>query len=101
MPSRYLDWWRQAERDLQHARHALEDEDYEWACFAAHQAAEKAVKAYTTSWGLKRADTRSLFSWPDFRRKRLPIRLLLNRPRAWTSTISPPISERLSGGRAL
>jgi hypothetical protein len=26
---------------------------------------------------------------------------LLNRPRAWTSTISPPISERLSGGRAL
>lgn len=45
MPSRYLDWRRQAERDLQHARHALEDEDYEWACFAAHHAAEKAATA--------------------------------------------------------
>lgn len=45
MPSRYEDWLRQASRDLGHARHALEDGDYEWACFAAQQAAEKAVKA--------------------------------------------------------
>ncbi|MBI4483038.1 MAG: HEPN domain-containing protein [Acidobacteria bacterium] len=37
--------FRQAEKDLLHARHALEDADYEWACFAAQQAAEKAVKA--------------------------------------------------------
>lgn len=36
---------RQAEKDLEHARHALEDADLEWACFAAQQAAEKAVKA--------------------------------------------------------
>ncbi|WP_448590881.1 HEPN domain-containing protein [Thermoflexus hugenholtzii] len=26
------------------AEHALEDGDYDWACFAAHQAAEKAVQ---------------------------------------------------------
>lgn len=39
---RARDWWVQAEADLRHARHALEDEDYEWACFAAQQAAEKA-----------------------------------------------------------
>jgi len=45
MPSRHADWFRQAERDLQHARHALEDDDFEWACFAAHQAAEKAINA--------------------------------------------------------
>lgn len=45
MASRHEDWWRQAERDLGHARHALDDADYEWACFAARQAAEKAVKA--------------------------------------------------------
>jgi len=45
MASRHEDWWRQAEKDLEHARHALDDADYEWACFAAQQAAEKAVKA--------------------------------------------------------
>jgi HEPN domain-containing protein len=42
---RSRDWWVQAQADLKHARHALEDGDHEWACFAAHQAAEKAVKA--------------------------------------------------------
>jgi HEPN domain-containing protein len=42
---RHHDWLRQAERDLRHARNATSDEDYEWACFAAQQAAEKAAKA--------------------------------------------------------
>lgn len=45
MGARYEDWMRQARRDLRHARNSLESEDYEWACFAAQQAAEKAVKA--------------------------------------------------------
>jgi len=36
---------RQALRDLAHAERSMEMGDYEWACFAAHQAAEKAVKA--------------------------------------------------------
>lgn len=45
MPLRAHDWFRQAEADLRHARHAREAGDHEWACFAAHQAAEKAVKA--------------------------------------------------------
>lgn len=45
MAARAEDWRKQACRDLQHARHALESEDYEWACFAAQQAAEKALKA--------------------------------------------------------
>ena len=45
MASRASDWWRQAQRDLAHARNALEDRDFEWSCFAAKQAAEKAVKA--------------------------------------------------------
>jgi HEPN domain-containing protein len=45
MASRAQDWFRQAEGDLAHARHALEDQDYDWACFAAQQAAEKAAKA--------------------------------------------------------
>lgn len=45
MASRAADWLRQAERDLRHARDALERGTFEWAAFAAQQAAEKAVKA--------------------------------------------------------
>lgn len=45
MPNRARDWLAQAERDLQHAREARDAGRHEWACFAAHQAAEKAVKA--------------------------------------------------------
>lgn len=45
MPNRWKDWWRQAERDMEHARATARDGRHEWACFAAHQAAEKAVKA--------------------------------------------------------
>ena len=45
MASRSADWLRQGRRDLGHARRAREDGDHEWACFAAHQAAEKALKA--------------------------------------------------------
>jgi HEPN domain-containing protein len=45
MSSRAADWFRQAEADLEHARHALRDAHYEWACFACQQAAEKAAKA--------------------------------------------------------
>jgi HEPN domain-containing protein len=45
MGNRYLDWMRQAEADIRHARNALRDGDYEWSCFAAQQAAEKALKA--------------------------------------------------------
>jgi len=33
--NRARDWWVQAQADLRHARHALEDGDYKWACFAA------------------------------------------------------------------
>lgn len=43
--SRADDWLRQARRDLQHARDALDRGTFEWAAFAAQQAAEKAVKA--------------------------------------------------------
>jgi HEPN domain-containing protein len=45
MASRADDWLRQARRDLEHARETLEHGTFEWAAFAAQQAAEKAVKA--------------------------------------------------------
>lgn len=43
--NRSRDWWIQAQADLRHAQRALGDGDYDWACFAAHQASEKALKA--------------------------------------------------------
>jgi HEPN domain-containing protein len=49
--TRPADWFRQAQRDLEHARRSLAQGDYEWACFAAHQAAEKAVKALLQATG--------------------------------------------------
>jgi HEPN domain-containing protein len=51
MASRAEDWLRQALRDLDHARAALERQTFEWAAFAAQQAAEKAVKAVFQSLG--------------------------------------------------
>lgn len=51
MPSRADDWLRQALRDLAHARNTLGDGVYEWAAFAAQQAAEKAVKGLFQSLG--------------------------------------------------
>ncbi len=45
MPNRAGDWFSQAERDLEQAEASREDDRHEWACFAAHQAAEKALKA--------------------------------------------------------
>ncbi len=49
--NRWPDWWEQGMRDLKHAGNALLDEDYEWAAFAAQQAAEKALKALILSLG--------------------------------------------------
>lgn len=45
MAKRFKDWLTQAESDLRHARASIEIKDYNWACFASQQAAEKALKA--------------------------------------------------------
>lgn len=45
MVRRAADWFKQAERDLEQAADSRRAGRHEWACFAAHQAAEKAVKA--------------------------------------------------------
>jgi HEPN domain-containing protein len=45
MPDRSGDWFAQAERDLAQAVDSMAAERHEWACFAAQQGAEKAVKA--------------------------------------------------------
>ncbi len=45
MPNRAQDWLKQALRDLEQAEDSQRAGHHEWACFAAQQAAEKAVKA--------------------------------------------------------
>lgn len=45
MPERSKDWIKQAQRDLDSARSQMKDGFFEWACFIAQQAAEKAAKA--------------------------------------------------------
>lgn len=53
MAGRARDWMRQAESDLDHARNALADGDFDWACFAAQQSAKKAAHAAVgqEAWG--------------------------------------------------
>jgi HEPN domain-containing protein len=45
MPERSKDWLNQAKWDLKSAQKLFEAGIFEWACFAAQQSAEKAVKA--------------------------------------------------------
>ena len=45
MPSRPLDWLNQSRRDLEESEDSMKNGKYEWACFAAQQSGEKAVKA--------------------------------------------------------
>ena len=49
--SRHADWLRQAEADLRLSRHARDGAAHDWSCFAAQQAAEKALKAALMSRG--------------------------------------------------
>jgi HEPN domain-containing protein len=45
MAERSRDWMDQARRDLESAQWQAQGGYYEWACFVAQQAAEKAIKA--------------------------------------------------------
>lgn len=58
---RSKDWMDEAQGDLEHARSDVAGGYYNWACFSAQQAAEKAVKAVfqklnAEAWGHSVAD---------------------------------------------
>lgn len=58
---RSQDWMDEASGDLEHAKSDMEHGYYNWACFSAQQAAEKAVKAVfqklsAEAWGHSVAD---------------------------------------------
>lgn len=48
------DWLKEAEADLRHAKDCLKLESCNWACFAAQQSAEKALKAFIMGFSKKR-----------------------------------------------
>jgi len=48
---REKDWFRQAEADLDAAKNLIKSRNYEWACFAAQQSAEKSVNGKLNEFG--------------------------------------------------
>ncbi|MDD5616722.1 MAG: HEPN domain-containing protein [Candidatus Methanoperedens sp.] len=50
---RHEDWLKQAHSDLDAAEDSAGSSHFEWACFQAQQAAEKALKALIISRGVK------------------------------------------------
>ncbi len=43
---RHLDWFHQAEEDINAAKDSIKLGHFEWSCFQSQQAAEKTVKAF-------------------------------------------------------
>lgn len=67
MPERSEDWVKQAVRDSKTAEEMAKSGSYEWSCFAAQQAAEKAVKAVfqklnAAAWGHSVLDLMKILS---------------------------------------
>lgn len=61
MSNRHDDWLRQAENDLEWARHSFSGGFFAQTCFIAQQAGEKALKAYCFFRGYDVIRTHSLF----------------------------------------
>jgi HEPN domain-containing protein len=51
--NRSRDWYQQALRDLEQAEASMAAGRHEWACFASHQATEKALKALNLALGIQ------------------------------------------------
>ncbi|MBM4404869.1 MAG: HEPN domain-containing protein [Chloroflexi bacterium] len=77
MPSRHADWLAQAKRDFDHAEDAAKAGHFEWSCFAAHQASEKALKALFLKRGMRVVAGHSLRQMLEAlkRRERVPLEL--------------------------
>jgi HEPN domain-containing protein len=51
LADRSADWVDQALRDLEQAEQSMQADRHEWACFATHQAVEKALKGLNLALG--------------------------------------------------
>lgn len=79
MTQRWRDWLDQAEHDLEQAVASKNGGRHAWACFASHQAAEKAVKALHVAGGKRQRGhivARLLTELPD-----VPAELLVEKGR--------------------
>jgi HEPN domain-containing protein len=96
MSNRFPDWLRQAEADLRHARNASASSDFDWSCFAAQQAAQKAIKALFLRRGME-AWGHTLTALLGRCRRRGNCRPRWSiAPRSWTNTTSPPATRTVS-----
>ncbi len=85
MPERSRDWFQQAQHDLEKAKLDLQWQYFEWACFTAHQAAEKAVKAVYYA---RHGEARGTAFGNSYRGWACPsMRRCSDRPRLWTASI--------------
>jgi len=50
---KFKDWFNQAERTLNSIKNDIKGEDYNWACFKAHQASEFALKSFLYGVGMQ------------------------------------------------
>ena len=91
-----LDWFRIAEEDLQHALKSVEMEDYDWACFAAHQAAEKALGAVIV--GLKHRSPPRVHDLTDLYREVRDLELPLSEERLGGLSIYYVVSRYPNSG---
>ena len=92
MAQRWRDWLAQAEHDLEHAATSKCDGRHAWACFASHQAAEKAVKALHVAGGQRKKGhivARLLMELSD-----TPPELLVEKGRVLDSYYLPTRSSR-------
>ena len=92
MTQRWRDWLAQAEHDLEQAAASKNGGRHAWACFASHQAAEKAVKALHVAGGQRKMGhivARLLQELPD-----VPAELLVEKGRVLDNYYLPTRSPR-------
>jgi len=84
-------WLRQSEKDLESARDSLMAKHYEWACFQSQQTAEKALRAFLYSKGLRAILTHSIRDLVlDCSRYERDFHTLISQGRFWIPTIFLP-----------
>lgn len=90
MPNRAHDWLNQAKQDLEQAQDSRTAGRHEWACFAAQQAAEKAVKALHLARGQEAWGHVIARLMQELPLRGHPWTIWLRRQGCWIIFISPP-----------
>jgi len=73
MPDQSADWLEQGQRDLEQAEQSMQAGRHGWACSAAHQVADKALKALNLSQGQQAWGHTLTRLWAALSNRSLPI----------------------------